>query len=131
MPDKEHIESELTYQVVGCAMEVLNVIGHGLREKTYERALIIEMREHNIAIDQQKNYQVHYKGQHIDDYIPDLIVGEKMILELKTVESICDEHIGQTLNYLRITGLEVGLVLNFKHSKLEWKKIILTKQHRG
>jgi GxxExxY protein len=123
-----NIESELVYQVTGCAMTVLNELGHGLREKTYERAMCVEFELQNIDYSSQTVHKVIYKGKHIDDYIPDLEVENRLIIELKTVENIADEHLGQLLNYLRITGMQVGLILNFKHSKLQWKKIVLTKK---
>lgn len=124
------IESELVYKITGCAMTVLNELGHGLREKTYERALCVEFDIQEIKYSFQKEHKVIYKGHHIDNYIPDMEVENKLILELKTVDTICDEHIGQVINYLKITGLEVGVILNFKHPKLEWKKVVLTKENR-
>ena len=122
---REYVESELTYRVVGCAMAVLNELGHGLREKTYERALCVEFRHRGISFEVQHAYPVFYGGEHIDDYIPDLEVEGRLVVEVKTVESIVEEHIGQVLNYLRITGLEAGVILNFKHPKLQWKKVVL------
>jgi GxxExxY protein len=122
---RELIEKELTFRIVGCAMEVLNGLGHGLREKTYERALCIELQQQGIQFQQQHVYPVFYRGEHIDDYIPDLEVEGRLIVEIKTVDKIIPEHLGQVLNYLRITGLEAGVILNFKHPKLEWKKAIL------
>ncbi len=122
----EYIENDLVYKVTGCAMAVLNELGHGLREKSYEKALCVEFGIQDVAYSSQSIHRVFYKGQHIDDYIPDLEVENKLIVELKTVDSITDEHVGQVLNYLKITGFEVGLILNFKHSKLEWKKVVLT-----
>ena len=122
---RELIEKELTFRVVGCAMEVLNGLGHGLREKTYERALCIEFQQQGIQFQQQHVYPVFYRGEHIDDYIPDLEVEGRLIVEIKTVEKIIPEHLGQVLNYMRITGLEAGVILNFKHPKLEWKKAVL------
>ena len=118
--------NDLVYQVVGCAMEVINELGHGLREKTYEKALIVEFKTNNILFSQQKIYRVYYKNVHIDDYIPDLLVNNGLIVEIKVVENICDENIGQVINYLKISGCSLGLILNFKHSKLEWKRVILT-----
>ena len=118
--------NDLAYQVVGCAMEVINELGHGLREKTYEKALIVEFKRNNFLFSQQKIYRVYYKKVHIDDYIPDLLVNDELIVEIKVVENICDEHIGQVINYLKISGCSLGLILNFKHSKLEWKRVILT-----
>ena len=90
----EFKNNDLVYQVVGCAMEVINELGHGLREKTYEKALIVEFKRNNILSSQQKVYRVYYKNVHIDDYIPDLLVSDELIVEIKVVEKICDEHIG-------------------------------------
>ena len=118
--------NDLVYQVVGCAMEVINELGHGLREKTYEKALIVEFKTNNIFFSRQKIYSVFYKKVHIDNYIPDLLVNDRLIVEIKVVENICDEHIGQVINYLKISGCSLGLILNFKHSKLEWKRVIYT-----
>lgn len=123
---RKWVENDLVFKITGCAMAVLNELGHGLREKTYERALCIEFKQQNIAFDQQHVHLVNYRGEHVDDYIPDLEVEGRAIVEVKTVDAITDEHIGQVINYLRITGCEVGVILNFKHPKLMWKKIVLT-----
>jgi GxxExxY protein len=122
---RELIEKDLTFRVVGCAMAVMNEIGHGLREKTYERGLCVEFRHQGITFQQQHFYPVFYRGEHIDDYVPDLEVEGRLIVEIKTVDKIIQEHLGQVLNYLKITGLEAGVILNFKHPKLEWKKVVL------
>ena len=122
------VENDLVYKIAGCAMAVLNELGHGLREKTYERALCLEFRRQNVAYDCQHAHPVHYHGEHIDDYIPDLEVEGRVILEIKTAEAITDEHVGQVINYLRITGCEAGVILNFKHPKLQWKKVVLTER---
>jgi len=106
-------------------MAVLNELGHGLREKTYERALCVEFQHQKIHFQQQHIYPVFYRDEHIDDYVPDLVVEKRLIVEIKTVDKIIQEHLGQVINYLRITGLEVGVILNFKHPKLEWKKVVL------
>ena len=126
--ERELIEKEMTYAVAGCAMAVLNELGHGLREKTYERALCVEFRHQGIRFEQQLAYPIYYRGEHIDDYIPDLQVENRLIIEIKTYDRIVMEHIGQVLNYLKITGLQAGIILNFKHPKLEWKKIVLQKR---
>ena len=122
---RESIESELTHQIVGCAMTVLNELGHGFREKTYERALCVEFRLLGLPFHQQHGYPVVYRGEHIDDYIPDLEIDKRLIVEVKTVEKINDEHIVQVINYLKVTGLQVGVILNFKRPRLEWRKIVL------
>jgi len=123
----ELIEKELVHKIVGCAMTVLNELGHGLREKTYEKALYIEFNRQSLTFNQQTIFPVYYNGQLIDEYIPDLVVEEKIIIEIKTVDTILDEHRGQVLNYLRITKKEVGILLNFKHPHLQWERFILTK----
>jgi GxxExxY protein len=122
---KELIEKELVFKVIGCAMEVHNELGHGLREKTYERALCREFSLEGIAYDQQAVSPVFYKGEKIDDYIPDLVVEQRVVVDAKTIEAIGDEERGKMLNYLKITGLRVGLIINFKHSKLQWERIVL------
>ena len=127
---RELIEKGLTFQVVGCAMAVLNELGHGLREKTYERALCVEMNHQELSFQEQHVYPVFYRSEHIDDYIPDLEVEHRLIVEIKTVDRIIDEHIGQVLNYLKITSIEAGVILNFKHPKLEWKKVVLQERDR-
>lgn len=122
---KELIEKELVFKITGCAMEVHNELGHGLREKTYERALCREFRLADVSYDQQAVYPVFYKGEQVDEYIPDLIVETRVVADAKTIEAICDEERGKMLNYLKITGLKVGLLINFKHPKLEWERIVL------
>ncbi|HKL20923.1 MAG TPA: GxxExxY protein [Tichowtungia sp.] len=121
----ELIEKELVYTIVGCSMEVHNEIGYGLREKTYERSLCREFKLRNIWFDQQAVYPVLYKGEKVDEYIPDLVVRERVVIDAKTVDAINDDHRGQVLNYLKITGLKVGLIINFKNPKLEWERVVL------
>lgn len=123
---REYVETDLCFKVTGCAMAVLNEIGHGLREKTYERGLCVEFSEQGLAFNSQHEYPVIYKGTQIDLYIPDIEVEGRIIVETKVVDHINDEHIGQVINYLKITGMKVGLILNFRHAKLEWKKVVLT-----
>lgn len=106
-------------------MEVHHELGCGLREKTYERALCREFGLQNIAFNQQAVYPVFYKGEKIDDYIPDLIVEERVVTDAKTIEAIGDAERGKMLNYLRITGLKIGLIINFKNPKLEWERVVL------
>ena len=106
-------------------MEVLNVLGHGLLEKVYENALCVELGLQNVSYLQQPHYDVIYKEVQVGEYIPDLIVDTDVVVDAKTIERITEHEIGQILNYLKITGLRVGLILNFKYAKLQWKRIIL------
>ncbi len=119
---------EEVYAIVGCAMEVLNELGNGLREKTYERALLHEFGLRSIEWSQQREFPVYYKGIQIDVFIPDLIVFDKVVADLKTIEQITDREIGQMLNYLKVTNLSVGVILNFKHARLEWRRVVQGKQ---
>lgn len=114
---------EETKRIIGCAMEVSNTIGHGLYEKVYENALVVEFGLSDISVEQQKSFPVIYKTVEVGKFIPDLICFDKIIVDAKTIQSISDREIGQMLNYLKITGLEVGLIINFKHARLEWKRV--------
>lgn len=114
-----------SHRIVGCAMEVLNTLGHGLLEKPYENALIVEFRLRNIPCRQQPRFEVHYKSVKVGEYIPDLICFDQIVVDTKVIEKITSHEIGQMMNYLKITGLKLGLLLNFKHAKLEWKRVVL------
>ena len=113
------------FQVVGCAMEVLNRLGHGLLEKPYENALVVEFGLNRIPFKQQPRFNVIYKSVRVGEYFPDLIVFDRIVVETKTIDRITDLERGQILNYLKITQLRVGLILNFKRPKLEWERLVL------
>ena len=115
---------EEVFQVVGCAMEVLNTLGHGLREKTYENALAVEFGLQGIPFEQQLRFDVIYKGVRVGEYVPDLIVFDQIVVDTKTIDRITDLERGQILNYLKITQRRVGLILNFKRPKLEWERLV-------
>jgi len=121
----ELLYKEEVYQVVGCAMEVLNTLGNGLLEKPYENALVVEFQQQGIPYAQQPRFPVIYKSVNVGEYIPDLIVFDKIIVDTKAIEKIGNNEKAQIINYLKITGLRVGLLLNFKHAKLEWERIVL------
>jgi len=117
--------AQLTFAIIGCAMEVLNELGAGLHEKPYENALVVEFKLRGIEHDQQRRFPVDYKGVNVGEYIPDLIASGAVIVDPKVIERITDVERGQMLNYLKITGLKIGLIVNFKRPKLEWERIIL------
>ena len=102
-----------------------NELGHGLLEKAYENALAVEFDLRNIPYSQQPRYDVYYKGKIVGLYVPDMVVYDKIIVNTKTIDRITKHEKGQIINYLRITGLKAGLVLNFKRAKLEWEKLVL------
>ena len=113
------------FQIVGSAIEVLNELGHGFHEKPYENALVIEFGLRKIPLTQQKNFDLNYKGQKVGLFVPDLIAFDSIVLDAKVIDRITDHARGQMLNYLRITKLRVGVILNFKNPKLEWERIVL------
>lgn len=121
----ELIEKDLVFRIVGCAMRVHRILGRGLREKTYERALQVEFRCETITCSVQSPYPVIYRDEQVDEYIPDLVVEGRVIVEIKSIVSITDLERAQVLNYLRVTGLKVGLILNFRNASLEWERVVL------
>lgn len=115
-----------TEKVIGCAFAVLNSLGHGFHEKPYEEALVIEFRHQGIPFLQQPRFPLHYRNEKVGEYIPDLIAFAKVIVDAKTIERITDHEVGRMLNYLRATRLRVGLILNFKHAKLQFRRVTLS-----
>jgi len=114
------------YEIVGSAFEVLNALGHGLLEKPYENSLVVEFNERKIPYtQQQQRFDVIYKSVKVGEYVPDLIAFNSVIIDTKVIDSITNIERAQMLNYLKITGLKVGLIINFKRPKLEWERIVL------
>jgi GxxExxY protein len=118
------IHSELSEKVIGAAMRVLNELKPGLDEKIYENALVLELREMGASTEQQRQFDIRYKGQQVGLLIPDLIVGGQIIVDAKVVTAFNDSHFAQMIGYLAITGLDLGLLINFKNARLEWKRVI-------
>lgn len=128
--DKHGSESGLIFQdetrrIIGCAMNVLNALGHGFPEKLYENALVVEMNSKSIPFAQQPRFEVSYLQTRVGEFIPDLVVFDKVIVDLKTIDRITDRERGQMINYLKVTKLRVGLLLNMMRPKLEWDRIVL------
>ncbi len=119
------VHGKLVYSIVGCALEVLNELGHGLHENPYENSLVVEFGLKHLRFDQQRRFPVMYKGVQVSEYIPDLIVEDSVVVDTKVIDRITDLERGQMLNYLRITHLRVGVVINFKKPKLEWERLVL------
>ena len=118
------IHEELSREIIGAAMAVLNELKPGLDEKLYERALIIELRERGHTVSQQKRFTVHYKEHEIGKLVPDLIVDQLVIVDTKVVSAFNESHVAQMTGYLSHTGLRLGLLLNFKYAKLQWKRVV-------
>ena len=116
---------EEVFQIVDAAIEVLNHIGHRFYEKPYENALVVEFGLRKIPSQQQKSFDLFYKACKVGEFIPDLIAFNAVIVDTKTIDRITDFERGQMPNYLRITKLRVGVLLNFKNPKLEWERLVL------
>ena len=118
------IHEELSKKIIGAAMTVLNELKPGLDEKLYENALVIELRERGHLVNQQKAYNVQYKSHQIGRLIPDLIIDDLVIADPKVVSVFNETHLAQMTGYLALTGLRLALLLNFKHAKLQWKRVV-------
>jgi GxxExxY protein len=114
-----------TERIIGFAFEILNEVGHGLHEKIYENCLTVQFKRNSIAFDQQRRYPVLFRGEEVGEFIPDLIPFGTVLVDAKVIDQITDHERGQMLNYLRITKIRVGLILNFKHARLEFERIVL------
>ena len=119
------ILKEETERIIGFAFEVLNEVGHGLNEKIYENALTVLFKQNDIAFDQQRRFPVLFRGVEVGEFIPDLIVFSSVVVDPKVIDRITDHERGKMLNYLRITKLRVGLILNFKNARLEFERVVL------
>jgi GxxExxY protein len=122
-PERAALES-LVEAVVGAAYEVSNVLGAGFLEKLYERALIEELRLRGIPAVAQTAFPVAYKGKHIGTYAADLVVDGRLLVEIKCAEQLTNEHLAQCINYLKVSGLHLALLINFRKSRVEWRRVV-------
>jgi GxxExxY protein len=118
-------QSDLTEAVIGSAFEISKVLGAGFLEKVYERALVHELMSRGVNAKAQASFPVCYKGQYVGEYVADLLVEGKLIVELKCVDRFANEHLAQCINYLKASGLRVALLLNFQKPRVEWKRVLL------
>ena len=119
---------EETYKIIGIAMEIHRVLGKGFSEIVYKDAFEYEFKNHTIFYEREKEYSVNYKGTMLPHkYYADFVVFDKIILEIKSKKGIIDDHFAQVMNYLAISKLEVGLLINFHEKSLEYKRIIMSK----
>ena len=120
----EHRLNELSGKIIGAAFAVSNVLGAGFLEKVYENALNRELTLKGLKTQQQAPLKVYYKDELVGDYFADILVENEIIIELKTVKEFDEIHITQCLNYLKITGLKLCLLINFSKPKVEIKRIV-------
>lgn len=117
---------EIIEKVINAFYKVYNTLGYGFLEKVYENALLIELRSMGMIVEQQRRVKVFYKGLVVGDYYADLFLEEKVIIELKAYEKINEQNEFQLINYLKATGIEVGLLMNFG-KKPEFKRKVYSK----
>ncbi len=115
--------SELTSVILGCCFEVMKELGPGFLERVYKNALLIAMRQKGLDVEVERAYEVFFRGKMIGRYNADLVVNQTVIVELKCCESLIREHQAQLFNYLKVAGLPIGLLVNFRRRKLEWKRL--------
>jgi len=116
--------NQITEKVIGCAYQVGNGLGSGFLEKVYENALAHEIHKAGLHVAQQHPIRVSYDGVIVGDYYADLLVEDCLLVELKTVKLLDDVHMAQCMNYLKATGLQVCLLINFYRSKVEIKRVV-------
>ena len=123
------LHADITKKIIECFYKVYNTLGYGYLEKVYENALAIELENAGFQLTQQQPITVYYKGQPVGEYFADILVEDKVILELKTAEKLIKEHKAQLFNYLKATDKEVGLVLNFGREP-EFQRAIFTNDRK-
>ncbi len=127
--DENYKYSELTDKIIGCAYKVYNELGAGFLEKIYENALVIELKDAGLSVEQQYPIKVYYHENIIGDYVADIVVEDKIIVELKAVNTLVRAHEVQLVNYLKATKFQVGLLINFG-DQITVKRKVLSKNQR-
>ena len=117
-------EDDITEKIIGCAYSVARELGFGFLEKVYENAMIIELSEKKLQVENQKSINVFYHGKNVGQYYADLIVENRVIVELKSIKELNSVHKAQLLNYLKATKHRIGLLINFAPEKVEIKRVI-------
>ncbi len=120
--DKNLLYENLTHSIIGCAFEVINELGTGFLESVYENSMMVSLSDAGLTVQSQKPLEVRYRERLVGEFFADLLIEEKVIVELKTVKALAPEHEAQIINYLQATGIEVGLLINFGNPKLDIKR---------
>ena len=128
LSDDDKIDFEEVHRIMGCAFEVYNRLGVGFLEQVYQAALELELKHAEIPFEAQKHISVYYRGEELKAfYKADIVCFDKVIVELKAETKLSDSAESQLINYLKATGYQSGILLNFGHrGKLEWKKVVFT-----
>ena len=126
--DRGLLHASLTRKIIGCALEVINELGSGFVESVYEKALSVALTDAGVAHEMQKPIGVHFRGESVGDFVADILVEDRVIVELKAAKAIIPEHEAQVINYLNATGIEVGLLINYGTPKLGFKRFTRSKK---
>ena len=118
------INEELTEKIIWVCFEVINELGSGFLESVYQKALVLALMQAGLMVQAQAPLKVVFRGQVVGEFVADIIVEKQIVLELKSGKALSAEHEAQLLNYLKATGMKVGLLLNFGRPKLEWKRLV-------
>ena len=121
---KKYIHQDLTHKIIGAAMEVHRYLGNGFQEVVYQRALAIEFVLQGINYEREKEMPLVYKGHDIGTRRVDFFIEEMIMLEIKAVSQLEDVHLAQAINYLEAYGLEIGLLINFGNTSLQFKRVM-------
>ncbi len=122
---------ELTSQIINACFEVSNELGAGFLENVYQNALMIALQDKGMKVVSQFPFTVMFRGKPVGSYYADILVEDKVIVEVKAVSVLAPEHQAQVINYLKASGIEVGLLVNFSHPKLEFKRLERNKMSSG
>ncbi len=122
--DQDFIYKDLTYKIIGSAMNVHKILGSGFLESVYEAALKVKFSKSNIPFKSQVEFPVIYRNENIKTFVCDIVVNDKVIIELKAIKQITDIERAQLLNYLKVTKLKVGLIINFGSNSLQHERIV-------
>jgi GxxExxY protein len=123
--DRE-VQDPVTGRILKGCFEVMRLIGHGFAESIYQKALTLELLDAGLQVDREVRFPVLYKGQEVGIFVADLIVEGGVIVELKALDaSLSPQHLGQCLNYMRVSAIPTGLVINFGRPRLEWRRVSL------
>lgn len=131
MIKKEYPESELTGKIIGCAMEVHKHLGNGFQEVVYQRALSIELNMQRMEHIREQEMPLKYKGFDIGTRRVDFFIENKIMLEIKAVKELEDVHLAQAINYLEAYGMEIGLLINFGNTSLQFKRVMKPKRNQS
>ena len=124
-PGARVLHKELSYRIVGCAQKVHSTLGPGYPESIYHKALCHEMAQAKVPFESEKLIQIYYNGVLCGEFRLDLLVDAKVVVELKALDGLNDQHLAQTISYLKATGLKLAILINFGQKSLEVRRVVL------